>query len=160
MRRSVLALAGAVILVGIASPRASVASERFTSTLRGNIANQVIAGFPSSVVTWDIQRGRASIFPFGSDLAVVVVRTSGLIIPALGFNPSPDLLARVVCHDAAGRPSEAARTRIVPFPQSGDATLVDVVSLPGDCFAPIVFLTGSVDPQGQSPGKFFAVTGF
>ncbi len=160
MRRSVLALAGAALLAGMASPRASEASELFTSTLRGNIANQVIAGFPSSVVTWDIRRGRASIFPFGSDLAAVVVRTRGLIIPALGFNPSPDLLARIVCHDAAGTPSEAARTSAVPFPQSGDATLVDVVSLPDDCFAPIVLLTGSVDPQGESPGKFFAVTGF
>src|SRR5262245_16529281 len=159
MRRSLLSLAWAALL-GIASPRASEASELFTSSLRGNIANQLIAGFPSSVATWDIQRGSASIFPFGSDLGVVVVRTTGLIIPALGFNPSPDLLARVVCHDAAGTPSEAARTRSVPFPQSGNATLVDVVSLPAECFAPIVLLTGSVDPQGVSPGKFFAVTGF
>ena len=45
----------------------------------------------------------------------------------------------------------------MPFPESGDATLRDVVSLPDECFAPIVFLTGSVDPQGESPGKFFAV---
>ncbi len=160
MRQIVLALAGAALFVGIASPRASQASELFTSSLRGNIANQVIAGFSSSVVTWDIERGRASIFPFGSDHAVVVVRTRGLIIPALGFNPSPDLLARVVCHDATGTPSEAARTRAVPFPRSGDASLLDVVSIPDECFAPIVLLTGSVDPQGESPGKFFAVTGF
>jgi hypothetical protein len=159
MRHVALALAGAALL-GIASPRASQASELFTSSLRGNVANQVIAGFASSVVTWDLKRGRASIFPFGSDHAVVVVRTKGLIIPAFGFNPSPDLLARVVCHDAAGTPAEAARTRTVPFPRSGDATLIDVVELPGDCFAPIVLLTGSVDPQGESPGKFFGMSGF
>ncbi len=160
MQRIVLALAGAALLVGIASPRASEASELFAASLRGNIANQVIAGFPSSTVTWDVERGRASIFPFGSDLAAVVVRTKGLIIPALGFNPSPDLLARIVCHDATGTPSEAARTRVVPFPPSGNATLVDVVALPADCFAPIVLLTGSRDPEGESPGKFFGVSGF
>ncbi len=159
MRNVALALAGAALL-GIASPRASEASDLFTSSLRGNVANQVIAGFASSLATWDLERGRASIFPFGSDHAVVVVRTKRLIIPALGFNPSPDLLARIVCHDAAGIPSEAARTSAVPFPPSGNATLIEVVTLPGDCFAPIVLLTGSVDPQGASPGKFFAVSGF
>ena len=128
MRHTILALAGAALLiVGGASPRASDASELFTSTLRGNVANQVIAGFASSTATWDIERGRVSIVPVGGDAALVLVRTKGLIIPALGFNPSPDLLARIVCHDAAGTPSEAARTRTVPFPPSGDAHLQDVV---------------------------------
>jgi hypothetical protein len=159
MRRIVLALTGAALL-GAAAPRTSEASELFTSSLRGNVASQAIAGFQSSRATWDLERGRASIFPFGNDHAVVVVRTKGLIIPALGFNPSPDLLARIVCHDAAGTPAEAARTRTVPFPPSGNATLLEVVELPGDCFAPIVLLTGSVDPEGESPGKFFAVSGF
>ncbi|HXV36225.1 MAG TPA: hypothetical protein VEC18_03700 [Myxococcota bacterium] len=70
------------------------------------------------------------------------------------------MLARIVCHDEAGIPAESARTRAVPFPQSGDGRLVDVVSIERECFAPIVLLTGSVDPQGESPGKFFAVTGF
>ena len=156
MRHSILTLA---VLVGMLSPSAE-ASDLFTSPLRGNIANQVIAGFPSSVVTWDIARGSVSIVPLGGDLFAVKVRTKALIIPALGFNPSPDLLARIVCHDEAGTPSEAARTRAVPFPQSGDAKLIDVVSLADNCFAPIVLLTGSLDPQGESPGKFFAVTGF
>ncbi len=159
MRRLVLALAVGGFLP-VAAARPASANEFLTSALRGNVANQVIAGFPSSTATWDLERGRASIFPFGNDHVVVVVRTRGLIIPALGFNPSPDLLARIVCHDAAGTPAEAARTRTVPFPTSGDATLVDVVSLPGDCFAPIVLLTGSRDPQGESPGKFFGVSGF
>jgi len=113
-----------------------------------------------SRVTWDIERGRVSLVRFGEGQAVVVIRTQGLIIPALGRNPSPDLLARLVCHDAAGAPSEAARTRAVPFPEDGDATLIDVVAVPGDCYAPIVLLTGSRDPDGNQPGNWFAVSGF
>lgn len=160
-RNSSLALvAVTAALLTIASPRVAQASELFASSLLGNIANQTIAGFASSTATWDLQRGTVAIFPFGSDHAVLVVRTRGLIIPDLGFNPSPDLLARVVCHDATGTPSEAARTRSIPFPQSGNATLVEVIQIPDACFAPIVLLTGSVDPQGERPGKFFAVSGF
>lgn len=146
-------------LLAAGAPAAS-AEPLFSSPLRGNVANQSIAGFPSSRASWDIERGRVSLFRFGEDQAVVVVRTKGLIIPAIGRNPSPDLLARLVCHDAGGTPSEAARTSAVPFPEDGDATLVDVVPLPGDCFAPIVLLTGSRDPDGNQPGNWFAVSGF
>jgi hypothetical protein len=158
MQRSAFVTIAAVLLVAVARP--ADASERFRSNLKGNVANQVIAGFPSSVVTWDAARGHVSISRIGDGLALVVVVTKRLIIPALGFNPSPDLLARIVCHDATGVPAEAARSRAVPFPQSGDAVLVDIVSLPDDCFAPIMLLTGSIDPQGEQPGKFFAVSGF
>lgn len=153
-------LAFVPVLLALASPRPAAAAELFAARLRGNVANQVIAGFPSSLATWDLERGSVALFPFGEEHAVLVVSVRGLIIPALGFNPSPDLLARLVCHDAAGTPSEAARTRAIPFPQSGDAKLVEVISIPADCYAPIVLLTGSVDPQGESPGKFFAVSGF
>lgn len=159
MRRILPALTSAGVLLAFTTPPAS-ADELFRSALRGNIANQEIAGFPASTVTWDIERGRASVFPFGEDLAVVVIRTRGLIIPAFGFNPSPDILARIVCHDEGGAPHEAARTRTAPFSPQGDAKLVDVVSLPESCFAPIVLLTGSRDPEGNTPGKWFAVSAF
>ncbi len=160
MNRSSSLATFAAVLLTLWGPGAAQASELFASSLLGNVANQSIAGFPSSTATWDLKSGSVAIFPFGNDHAVVIVRTRGLIIPELGFNPSPDLLARLVCHDAAGTSAEAARTKTVPFPQSGNATLVDVVPIPADCFAPIVLLTGSVDPQGQRPGKFFAVSGF
>jgi hypothetical protein len=160
MTKSALAFAIATLLLVSADPRDAAADPSYVADLRGNVANQVIAGFPSSVATWSIERGRVSIQRLPSGAALIIVRTKGLIIPALGFNPSPDLLARVVCHDTAGVPSEAARTRAVPFPEDGDARLADTVSLPEDCFAPIVLLTGSIDPQGESPGKFFAVSGF
>lgn len=155
MRYTTMAFAA---LLGILGSTAH-ASEAFRSPLLGNTANQLVAGFASSVVDWTIERGRASIVPLGDDRFEVIVRTKGLIIPLLGFNPSPDLLARIICHDEAGAPSEAARTQAVPFAPSGDAKLVDVISIESTCFAPIILLTGSVDPQGESPGKFFALTG-
>ena len=158
MTKSILVLASVTFLIGIARPLAAEAGESFASAVRGNIANQEIAGFPSSLATWSVERGRVAIHRLEGAEALVVVHTKGLIIPALGFNPSPDLLARIVCHDSTGTPSEAGRTRTVPLPQSGDARLVDTVSLPDDCFAPIVLLTGSIDPQGESPGKFFGVS--
>jgi hypothetical protein len=160
MRHSVLAFTAAALLIGAASPHASAAAEVFASRLEGNVANQVIAGFAASTATWDLDRGRVAIFRSRNGGSVITVHVRGLVIPALGFNPSPDLLARVICHDATGTPSEAARTGAVPFPLSGDGALREAVSLPETCFAPIVLLTGSIDPEGQSPGKFFAVTGF
>jgi hypothetical protein len=160
MTKLARALTMATLLVAGADPREAAADPAYAAGLRGNVADQVIAGFPSSVATWSIERGRVTLQRLRSGMALIVVRAKGLIIPDLGFNPSPDLLARVVCHDAAGVPSEAARTRAVPFPEDGDARLSDTVSLPTECFAPIVLLTGSIDPQGESPGKFFAVSGF
>jgi hypothetical protein len=160
MRPAVLVLAGAALVIEAASPGASNAAEVFASRIGGNVANQAIAGFPASTATWDLERGRVAILRSRNGGTVITVHVRGLVIPDLGFNPSPDLLARVVCHDATGTPSEAARTAAVPFPPSGDGSLREAVSLPDACFAPIVLLTGSVDPEGQSPGKFFAVTGF
>jgi hypothetical protein len=158
--KSVSSLMTAAFLLGITTAAAAAAAPLFSSPLLGNVANQMIAGFPSSVVTWTIDRGHVMIRRLGNGDARITIRTVGLIIPTLGFNPSPDLLARIVCHDSAGLASEGARTRTVPFPESGDATLVDTVSLPEECFAPIILLTGSIDPQGESPGKFFAVSAF
>ena len=157
--RSLPSLVLACGLSAAAAP-AAAGGPIFSAPLRGNVADQTIAGFASSRATWDIERGRVSLFRFGEGKAAIVVHTKGLVIPALGFNPSPDLLARLVCHDAGGAPSEAARTAAVPFAADGDAKLIDVVSLPAECFAPIVLLTGSRDPDGNEPGNWFAVSGF
>jgi hypothetical protein len=160
MTRIPLVLTGALFLLGITTAPALADDALFSANLRGNIADQVIAGFPASRATWDIRRGRVTLVAFGGRHAVLVARAKGLIIPALGFNPSPDFLARVVCHDQAGQPSEAARTRTAPLSQAGNGTLIDVVELPEACFAPIVLITGSVDPDGNRPGNWFAVSAF
>ena len=91
--------------------------------------------------------------------AILVAEAKGLIIPAIGFNPSPDFLARVVCHDAAGALPRRRGPRLPRSPEQGDGTLVDVVELPAACFAPIVLITGSTDPAGNRPGNWFAVSG-
>jgi hypothetical protein len=130
----------------------------FSARLLGNVANQSIAGFPSSAVTWTLERGSVSLREAGGGRLTISVRVRRLIIPALGGNPSPDLLARLVCHDAAGTPFEAGRTRAVPFSESGTGRLIDVVPRPSACFAPIVLLTGSRDPAGNQPGNWFAVS--
>lgn len=160
MRRILFALTGALLLFGLTSQPAFANQAVFRANLRGNVADQVIAGFPASGATWDIRRGSVTLVGFGERRAILVAQAKGLIIPAIGFNPSPDFLARVVCHDAAGQPSEAARTKAAPLSRAGDGTLVDVVELPEACFAPIVLITGSTDPAGNRPGNWFAVSAF
>ncbi len=160
MSRVLLATCAALFFLGLASSPALANEALFSANLRGNIADQVIAGFPASRATWDIKRGRVTLLGFGERRAILLAQAKGLIIPALGFNPSPDFLARVVCHDEAGRPAEAARTKAVPLSPAGNGTLIDVVELPAACFGPIVLITGSVDPAGNRPGNWFAVSAF
>ncbi|MCI0433989.1 MAG: hypothetical protein L0271_10100 [Gemmatimonadetes bacterium] len=160
MRQVVSVLVGAMVLWAGTSCPPVAAGEIFSASVRGNRANQVIAGFPASTVNWDIERGQVSLVSFSSGRTLLVLRAKGLIIPAIGFNPSPDILARVVCHDATGTPFEAARTAPVPFEPDGDAVLIAKVAIPDPCFAPIVLVTGSTDPAGNRPGNWFAVSGF
>jgi hypothetical protein len=158
MARFAPALATALLFAGVTAAPALATDTLFTADLLGNVANQVIADFPSSTATWSIEKGRVTLAGFGKGRALLIAKARGLIIPALGFNPSPDFLARVVCHDAAGAPFEGARTKTAPLDREGDGTLVDVVKLPDACFAPIVLITGSVDPAGNRPGNWFAVS--
>jgi hypothetical protein len=145
--------------LAVASAGAAAADTLFSARLLGNIANQSIAGFTASTATWTIERGRVTLLSHGTDQAALIVRVRGLIIPVIDGNPSPDLLARLICHDEVGTPFEAARTRPVEFPASGDATFRQLIPRPGECFAPIVLLTGSRDPAGNEPGNWFAVSG-
>ena len=160
MHHGTSVIVGAAALWAVTACPGLAAAEIFSSSLLGNRANQVIAGFAASTVDWDLDRGQVSMVSLVSGRTLLVLHVKGLIIPALGFNPSPDILARVVCHDAAGAPFEAARTKAVPFARDGDAVLVDKVAIPDPCFAPIVLVTGSVDPAGNRPGNWFAVSGF
>jgi hypothetical protein len=158
MLRIASSFGAALLFFGLVSAPASANDTLFTADLLGNVANQVIAGFPSSTATWSIDKGRVTLAGFGKDRAILVAKAKGLIIPSIGFNPSPDFLARVVCHDATGKPFEGARTKTAPLDREGDGTLVDIVRLPEACFAPIVLITGSTDPAGNRPGNWFAVS--
>jgi hypothetical protein len=80
-------------------------------------------------------------------------------VPCFGFSPSPFFLARVVCHDEEGNPSVAATTPPAPLSMEGDGRLRAMIELPDPCFSPIVLL-GSVQQDGTTPGRWFAVSGF
>lgn len=137
------------------------ASLDLASDVLANRANQVIGGQSSATVDWAIGSGELRLLHLEGDRFLVALRVRGLIIPFLGFNPSPDVLVRVVCHDATGAPEVSAITRTAPLSPAGDGFLVDVVELPGDaCFAPIALIGGSTDPAGNVPGNWFAVSGF
>jgi len=160
MQRILVVLASASLLVGSLPPRAAADGSAFSSRLLPNRANQVIAEQAASTVDWGIRRGHIMIVPLGAERLQLTVRAKELIIPVLGFNPSPDFLARVVCHDAGGAPVVAAQTDPEPLSPAGNGKLEAVIELPADCFAPIVLIGGSTDPDGNRPGKWFAVSGF
>jgi hypothetical protein len=141
----------------------------FTARILGNSLDpasggpQVIAGFASSTSAWSIQRGQVTLFSFGKGRAVLVATVKRLALDPAGFNPSPTIEARLVCHDDAGAPFLAARSKEAPMTlgapggaAGGNATLIDVISLPAECFAPIVLFGG--DSDGPGPPGFFAVS--
>ncbi len=159
MRTKAVGLMSALLLI-TATAQATAAGGIFYAKLLGNRANQVIAGFPSSTVDWELRRGSVALLPLKSGRTRLVLHVKGLIIPAIGINPAPDILARVICHDDSGTPVEAARTAAIPFGPDGDAVLTTVVEIADPCFAPIVLVTASADPAGNRPGNWFAVSSF
>ena len=164
------------IAFGIAGTEAAVAGGLvYSSRVLPNRANQEVAGFPASGVDWAIERGSVRIFGLRGDRFLFALRLRKLIIPRMtgpvcppgtdpcfGFNPSPDVLARVVCHDAAGTAAVAATTKAVAMDADGNAFLLDVIALPDACFAPLVLIGGSRGPPPgfEEPSNWFAITGF
>jgi hypothetical protein len=166
-RWTCLALLATALLIG--AP-AGASESLFTARILGNQLDpatggpQVIAGFGSSLSAWSIRRGQVALFPFGKGRAIVVASVKRLVLDPAGFNPSPTIEARLVCHDGAGAPFLAARTKPAPLTlgvpggePGGDATLIDVIRIPAACFAPIVLFGG--DSQSPGPTGFFAVSG-
>ncbi len=80
-------------------------------------------------------------------------------VPCFGFSPSPLFLARVVCHDAAGEAEVVDTTAPAPLSAEGDGKLRATIELPEVCYAPTL-LIGGVLPDGITPGRWFATTGF
>ena len=131
---------------------------------------QLIAGQPSSGSAWTIRNGTVRVTHVFGDHFIVTARVKGLVLEAAGFNPSPDFLVRLFCHDSRGAPFLAATTRAAPlspgnpdpsqFEAGGNGKLADSVRLPDACFAPIALIGGSFGPTGNSPSNWFAVGGF
>ena len=142
--------------------------------IRGQISlatiPQTIAGQPSSAAAWRIDKGSLRVVRRSSDLFLVRARVRGLVLDFAGFNPSPDFLVRLFCHDERGDSFLAATTRSAPLSlgnpdptamtPGGDGRLRDFVRLPDLCFAPIALIGGTGGPTGTSPGNWFAVGGF
>ena len=161
----------ALLLLGAPSGNAAAQDGSiFTARILGNSLDpatggpQVIAGFTSSLSAWSIQRGQVALFSFGRGHAVLVATVKRLVLDPAGFNPSPTIEARLVCHDDAGAPFLAARSKEAAMTlgapggaAGGNATLIDVIPLPEACFAPIVLFGGDSDAPG--PPGFFAVSG-
>ena len=80
-------------------------------------------------------------------------------VPCFGFSPVPFFLARLVCHDAAGVAEVVATTAPAPLSADGDGKLRVIVDVPEICSAPLL-LIGGVQPDGVTPGRWFATTGF
>ena len=167
-RRTRFALFAASLLI-VAPATASDERSLFTARILGNSLDpatggpQVIAGFESSLSAWSIRRGQVTLFSFGEGRALLVATVKRLVLDPAGFNPSPSIEARLVCHDDAGAPFLAARTKPAPFTlgvpgvsAGGDAMLIDVIPIPAECFAPIVLFGG--DSDGPGPPGFFAVS--
>lgn len=169
-RHASFALFVAALLVGVPSWSATAADGSiFTARILGNSLDpasggpQVIAGFSSSLSAWSIGAGQVTLFPFGKGHAVLVASVKRLVLDPAGFNPSPTFEARLICHDDAGAPFLAARTKGAPMTvgvpggaPGGNATLIDVIPVPAECFAPIVLFGGDSDLPG--PTGFFAVS--
>ena len=163
MTRILRNLLVAAVLTGVFAGTAQAGIRAFSSKVLANRADQVVAGFPASGADWAIRDGRVQLFALRGDHFLLTLRVRGLIIPFLGFNPSPDLLARVVCHDESGEPFVADTTRAsTNFTPEGDGRLFDSVEIPEACFAPIVLIGGSVGPPpgSETPSNWFAISGF
>jgi hypothetical protein len=170
-RRTSFALFAVLLLSSLPSGHAAAQDGSiFAARILGNSLDpasggpQVIAGFTSSLSAWSVQRGQVTLFSFGRGRAVLIATVKRLVLDPAGFNPSPTIEARLVCHDDAGAPFLAARSKEAPMtlgapggPAGGNATLIDVIPLPAECFAPIVLFGG--DSDGPGPPGFFAVSG-
>ena len=131
---------------------------------------QLIAGQPSSASAWTIRSGHVRVFHFFGEHFFVTARVNGLVLDSAGFNPSPDFLVRLLCHDSRGAPFLAATTRTArltlgnpdptQFEAGGNGKLFDSVRLPDTCFAPIALIGGSFGPTRNSPSNWFAVGAF
>jgi len=175
MTRILRSFLAAAVLTGAWVDAAHADIRAFSSKVLPNRAGQVVAGFPASGVDWAIRSGRVGLFALGGDRFLLTLRVRGLIIPVMegpvctpfgtetcfGFNPSPDLLARVVCHDESGEPFVADTTRATTnFTPEGDGLLFDRVEIPEICFAPIVLIGGSMGPPPTFEPNWFAISGF
>ncbi len=117
-----------------------------------------LRGINGGGLPWVIEKGQVKIAASGE----FQVEVEGLVIDPnnataiksglAGKNPLPTFKATLSCLDNTGAVTNVA-TEPVPATTTGDAEIDQVVTLPGMCFAPIVFVQ-------SAGGAWFAVSGF
>jgi hypothetical protein len=127
-----------------------------------------IRGVPGGGLPWVIAFGRGKLSPDG-DVDVLV---RGLVLdpsdPAViaggrgGTNPIANFKAIVSCMSKDGNGNAVpanVSTGLFPADAAGNAHIVDTVTLPSPCIAPIIFVT-SASSATNPTGSWFASTGF
>ncbi len=125
-------------------------------------ASNPVRGIPAGGFPWVIAQGKAKLMANGE----FEVEVQGLVIdPAnrtaqakgiAGVNPAPFFFATISCLDNATAVTNV-NTNAVPASSTGNAQIDQMVSLPAQCFEPIVLIRGSF--TGQPSGPWFAVSG-
>ena len=118
-------------------------------------------GFP-----WVVTQGKAVLTSNGH----LVVQVQGLVIDpsnataqakgVAGINPLPYFFATVSCLASDGT-TVNMNTAAFPATTTGNATMQQMITLPGSCMAPLVFVRGSATGATATPtGPWFAVSGY
>lgn len=126
------------------------------STLTGGQATAAFRGIPAGGLPWTLTSARGELKTSG----VLEVEVQGLVFaagPNIGRNTVTSFRAIVSCIQGNGTPHNIMTD---PFPATtglaseggGNAKIETQVSLPEDCFAPVIFVTSPT-------GNWFAVTG-
>ena len=157
MRKGLVTLLGAFLLVGASAGSAGAQPDLFKTEVAGNqVAGQLIAGI-SGGAPWDVAAGASKIKANGDikvEVAGLVLTTP--IIPADPVFPVLGVCGSLVCQKTgAGDPTneQVATTGNFPLsPVTGNAKVVANITLPAVCVAPIVLLRVSeVDSGFFSP---------
>ena len=160
MSRSLRIGLAALAVVALVATTATVAlghsagRKVFDAQLVGEPASQVgltLFGVQAGGLPWRLSTGFAQIYSNGR----LHVAVRGLVLaagPAAGTNPVAHGEAIVVCDGVV-----AARSTVVPFSATGNATVHKRIALPPHCLAPVVFFAGVPVPGVE---RWFAVTGW
>ncbi len=124
-----------------------------------------LRGIPGGGFPWVIAEGHAKLDANGE----LDVEVQGLVIDPsnataqargiAGINPLKFFFATVSCLDSSGGTTNV-NSATFPATSTGNATIEQVVSLPGSCFAPILFVRGTNTASSNPSGPWFAVSGF
>ncbi len=152
MRKGLVTLLSAFLLVGASAGSAS-AQTVFESEIVGKqVANQEIAGIsPDVAQPWKVASGEVRIESDGT----LIAEMSGLLLLDNTVGPVRSVFASLVCQKtvASADPTNEVgpNTADVPLSAAGDAEIVEVIALPAVCVAPIVLIRINLVDFGGGP---------